>query len=91
MVKQASILAAAAKLLKPGGRLVYATCSFLPEENSGIVDAFLAAHPQFVRQDAGAVLAGQGIALDIPGPDLQLAPHMYGTDGFYAAVLERTA
>jgi 16S rRNA (cytosine967-C5)-methyltransferase len=91
MVKQASILAAAAKLLKPGGRLVYATCSFLPEENSGIVDAFLAANPQFVRRNAGEVLASQGIALDLPGPDLQLAPHMFGTDGFYAAVLERTA
>ncbi len=91
MVKQASILAAAAKLLKPGGRLVYATCSILPEENSGIVDAFLAAHPQFVRRDAGAVLAAQGIGLALPGPDLQLAPHMFGTDGFYAAVLERQA
>jgi 16S rRNA (cytosine967-C5)-methyltransferase len=90
-VKQGSILAAAAKLLKPGGRLVYATCSVLPEENSGIVDAFLAAHPQFVRRPAGEVLAAQGIVINLPGPDLQLAPHTHGTDGFYAAVLERTA
>jgi len=91
VVKQTSILAAAAKLLKPGGRLVYATCSFLPEENTGIVDAFLAAHPQFVRLSAGAVLAEQGIALELPGLDLQLAPHTHGTDGFYAAALERSA
>jgi 16S rRNA (cytosine967-C5)-methyltransferase len=90
-VKQASILAAAAKLLKPGGRLVYATCSLLPEENSDIVDAFLAAHPQFVRRAAGEVLAAHGITVALCGPDLQLAPHTHGTDGFYAAVLERTA
>lgn len=87
--KQAAILAAAAKLPKPGGRLVYATCSLLPEENEAIVDAFLAAHAGFARRPAGAVLAAQGIALALPGPDLRLAPHVHGTDGFYAAVLER--
>ena len=90
-VKQLSILAAAAKLLKPGGRLVYATCSLLPEENTHIVAAFLAAHPEFVRRPAAAVLAGQGIRLDLAGDDLQLLPHVHGTDGFYAAVLERQA
>lgn len=90
-VKQGNILAAAAKLLKPGGRLVYATCSLLPEENAQIVDAFLVAHPQFSRRAAGEVLAAQGITLELPGPDLQLAPHTHGTDGFYAAVLERAA
>ncbi|MEW6164707.1 MAG: RsmB/NOP family class I SAM-dependent RNA methyltransferase [Pseudomonadota bacterium] len=88
-VKQAAILAAAAKLLKPGGRLVYATCSLLPEENEGIVDAFLAAHPDFARLPAGEVLAAKGIALELPGADLRLLPHIHGTDGFYAAVLER--
>lgn len=91
IVKQTSILASAARLLKIGGRLVYATCSLLPEENADIVDAFLATHPQFVRRPAGEVLAAQGIAIELPGPDLQLAPHTHGTDGFYAAVLERTA
>lgn len=90
-VKQGRILAAAARLLKPGGRLVYATCSLLPEENEGSVGAFLAAHPQFARRPAGAVLAARGIAIDLPGEDLHLAPHRHGTDGFYAAVLERTA
>ncbi|MDP1653704.1 MAG: RsmB/NOP family class I SAM-dependent RNA methyltransferase [Rhodocyclaceae bacterium] len=91
VVKQGNILAAAAKLLKPGGRLVYATCSLLPEENAQIVDAFLAAHPQFVRRSAAEVLATQGIAIELPGPDLQLLPNVHGTDGFYAAVLERAA
>jgi 16S rRNA (cytosine967-C5)-methyltransferase len=89
VVKQTSILAAAARLLKSGGRLVYATCSLLPEENAQIVDAFLAAHPEFARKPAGEVLAAQDIAIELAGPDLQLAPHTHGTDGFYAAVLER--
>ncbi len=89
--KQASILAAAAKLLKPGGRLVYATCSLLPEENERIVDAFLAAYPQFARRPAAEILAAQGIRIEMPGEDLHLLPHLHGTDGFYAAVLERSA
>ena len=87
--KQTDILASASRLVKPGGRLVYATCSILAEENEGIVDAFLAAHPDFHRLSATEVLAKQGIALDC-GEDMRLLPHVHGTDGFYAAVLERT-
>ncbi len=87
-IKQATILAAAARLLKPGGRLVYATCSLLREENEDIVDAFLATHADFARGDCTAVLARQGIALG-GGPDLHLDPARHGTDGFYAAILER--
>jgi 16S rRNA (cytosine967-C5)-methyltransferase len=86
--KQARILAAAATLVKPGGRLVYATCSVLPEENDAIVEGFLAAHPQFSAGDAAAELARAGIALDT-GPTLKLYPHRHGCDGFFAAVLER--
>ena len=92
--KQAAILVAAARLLKPGGRLVYATCSVLDEENAAIVDAFLAAHPDFHRLSAHEVLAAQGIAVDCSeegNKDFRLLPHRHGTDGFYAAVLERTA
>ena len=87
--KQTAILAAAAKLLKPGGRLVYATCSLLPEENAQIVDAFLAVHPGFARRPAVEVLAAQGIRIEMVGADMQLLPQVHGTDGFYAAVLER--
>jgi 16S rRNA (cytosine967-C5)-methyltransferase len=87
-VKQAAILAAAAKLLRPGGRLVYATCSILAEENEDIVNAFLAAHADFQRLSAQEVLAAQGIAIDC-GEDMRLSPQKHGTDGFYAAVLER--
>ncbi len=73
-VKQANILAAAAKLLKPGGRLVYATCSFLPEENERHRRCL---SRRASRSSCAAMparcLAAQGIALDLPGPDLQLA------------------
>jgi 16S rRNA (cytosine967-C5)-methyltransferase len=87
--KQAAILSAASKLLKSGGRLVYATCSLLHEENRAIVDAFLAAHPEFVLRHAGEILAQQKIAVGV-GECLQLLPQVHGTDGFFAAVLERT-
>jgi 16S rRNA (cytosine967-C5)-methyltransferase len=86
--KQADILAGAARLVKPGGRLVYATCSILPEENETIVDAFLAAHADFVQLPAGELLAKQGIAID-GSANLRLLPHTHGTDGFFAAALER--
>ena len=88
--KQAAILASASRLLKKGGRLVYATCSFLPEENQLIVQAFLAAHPDFVLRPVNEVLQQQKIALDT-GDYLELRPHLHGTDGFFAAVLERLA
>ena len=87
--KQASILAAAATLVKPGGRLVYATCSVLPEENEAIVEQFLASHPGFAPGNATADLARANIALDT-GPTLKLFPHRHGCDGFFAAVLERS-
>ena len=90
-VKQASILAAAASLVKPGGRLVYGTCSLLTEENEAIVDAFLAAHADFRLVPCSEVLARLGIA--IPGCEqyLRLLPHIHDTDGFFAAVLERAS
>ena len=88
--KQHAILAAAATLVKPGGRLVYATCSVLPEENDAIVSEFLVAHPGFGRGDAAAELARAGIALDT-GANLALLPHRHGCDGFFAAILERAS
>ncbi|MCE1161852.1 MAG: RsmB/NOP family class I SAM-dependent RNA methyltransferase [Thiomonas sp.] len=91
--KQASILQAAATLVKPGGRLVYATCSVLPEENGAIVNAFLTAHPEFERVPADSVLRQQGVQGDdlVTQGDLQLLPNRHATDGFYAAVLQRRA
>ena len=89
--KQANILNAAATLLKPGGRLVYATCSILPEENAAIVNAFLAAHPDFERIPADEVLRQHGVegADLVTQGDLQLMPNRHATDGFYAAVMQR--
>ena len=89
-VKQAAILTSAARLVKAGGRLVYATCSLLAEENEAIVEAFLAGHPDFTLKPAGAVLAEQGVDLAM-ADFLRLNPLDHGTDGFFAAVLERKA
>jgi len=87
--KQARLLAAAATLVKSGGRVVYATCSVLPAENDAIVEGFLAHHPDFALVDAAAELARAGIALDT-GTMLRLYPHRHGCDGFFAAMLERS-
>lgn len=88
--KQIAIFDAAANLLKPGGRLVYATCSLLPEENQQIVAQFLANHPQFSVLHCGELLEQQKITLPDIGEYLQLSPLHHNTDGFFAAVLERT-
>jgi len=88
--RQTNILAAAARLVKPGGRLVYATCSLLRQENGAIVDAFLATHPQFTMQDAPALLKlADWVPLDPASKAFELWPHRHNTDGFYAAVLTR--
>jgi 16S rRNA (cytosine967-C5)-methyltransferase len=87
--KQTAILDAAATLVRPGGRLVYATCSLLTAENEAIVDSFLARHPDFVLLPVSTVLERQGVAF--AGDMLRLLPHRHDTDGFFAAVLERKA
>lgn len=88
--KQASILAAAARLVKPGGRLVYATCSLLAEENEEIVTGFLGGRADFERLDCGELMRAQRIDLDTGGY-LELRPHVHGTDGFFAAAMLRKA
>lgn len=87
--KQQSILNAAARLVKPGGRLVYATCSILPYENEEVVHDFLAAHPDFSLRSAAEVFAAQKIPVDT-GEFLRLTPLDHGTDAFFAAVLEKS-
>ncbi len=88
--KQAGILRDAAKLVRVGGRLVYATCSLLAEENEMQVSAFLDERPEFA-----VVPLAEAWPLPTPvpceGPYLSLTPRMHGTDGFFAAVLERKA
>jgi 16S rRNA (cytosine967-C5)-methyltransferase len=87
--KQAAILRAAAGLLRPGGRLIYATCSLLPEENEEVVAAFLRERSEFKALHCGEVLGQQGITV-AAGDYLRLWPHLHGTDGFFAAVLEKS-
>ena len=87
-VKQSSILAGAARLVKHGGRLVYATCSLLDEENEAIVTAFLATHADFILLPMAQILAEQRIALTMQDY-LKLSPDVHQTDGFFAAVMER--
>jgi 16S rRNA (cytosine967-C5)-methyltransferase len=88
MVKQAAILRSAANLVKPGGRLVYATCSPLAEENEGIVEPFLAERRDFHALHCGKLLEEQRITLNT-GAYLGLLPHVHGTDGFFAAAMTR--
>ena len=89
-LKQQAILSSAARLLKPGGRLVYATCSVLREENAAIAQAFGQAHPQFEPLPVEAHLSGVDQASDLcAGGYLRLWPHRHQTDGFFAAVWQR--
>ncbi|MBE7369397.1 RsmB/NOP family class I SAM-dependent RNA methyltransferase [Ramlibacter pallidus] len=92
--KQSAILQSAARLLKPGGRIVYATCSLLREENEAIAAAFTAANPDFRRLSVQELLEQARIAdaaqlCSEGGQDLRLWPHRHGTDGFYAAAWEK--
>ena len=75
-------------LVKPRGRLIYATCSLLAAENEEIADRFAATHPQFRTVSCNDLLADQRISLAC-GERLRLWPHQHGTDAFFAAAFER--
>jgi len=93
--EQAALLADAVRYVKPGGRLVYVTCSILPEENAGQVAAFIAAYPDFRPLSFADVLAAAGTAPALAGKALDagngvvLSPRRTGTDGFFVSVLRR--
>lgn len=87
-LEQQHILAAASKLVAKGKRLIYATCSILPEENQAQIDTFLASHPEFTLLPIKQILAEYKINLDT-GDYLQLTPEQHQTDGFFACVLQK--
>jgi 16S rRNA (cytosine967-C5)-methyltransferase len=86
---QSEILDRVAPVVKPGGRLVYATCSLLPEENENQVEAFLARNPDFKLLPL-ADAWGEGLEVPCTGDYMRLTPLRHNTDGFFAAVLQRT-
>lgn len=91
--KQTAILNGAARLLKPGGRLVYATCSLLESENEKIAAAFTASQPGFAPLAVDQLLEGLGVAhagILAGSGNLRLWPHLHATDGFFAAVWQKT-
>ena len=101
---QTRILASAAQMVKPGGRLVYATCSLLSLENEAIANAFTAAHADFevlpvapllqkaLHDGAEAAELSTSDPLGLcAGECLRLWPHLHQTDGFFAAVWQRKA
>jgi len=94
-LKQREILSTAAELVRPGGRLVYATCSLLPEEDEAQVTGFLETHPDFSllplaeAWDAARERYPETGALRSAGDLLVTTPAQHGTDGFFAAVLQR--
>lgn len=88
--EQRSIFQAASQLVAVGGRLIYATCSLLRDENEQQVEQFLQQNPQFTLENANDILQAY-LSLPNDKPMLRLNPVQHGTDGFFAAVLTRTA
>jgi 16S rRNA (cytosine967-C5)-methyltransferase len=93
--KQLAILGSAARLVKPGGRLVYATCSLLRSENEAVAEAFAVEHPDFEPLPASAALTAAQVEradeLTSAAGHLRLWPHRHETDGFFAAAWQRRA
>ncbi|MEC7290741.1 MAG: hypothetical protein VXW22_11695, partial [Pseudomonadota bacterium] len=97
--QQDEVLTKASEFVKPGGRLLYATCSFLVEEDEDRVDAFLSKRTGWVQEDAVQHAAESGLLTDDglavikagqgPSGSVRLTPRSAGTDGFFFAVLRR--
>ena len=94
--RQGEILRSAAKLLAPGGRLVYSTCTFSPAEDEGVISAFLHGHPDFsaVRIDGLPFSPARPDWIEAPAPGVEHAfrlwPHKLRGEGHFAAVLQKS-
>lgn len=88
-LRQLSIVARYSRLLKPGGRLIYATCSILEEENENVIQEFLDRHSSFRVESVRGVLEAWNLHHLTESDYLHLYPHRHGTDGYFAAVLIR--
>ena len=89
VARQKRLLERFSTLVKPGGRLIYGTCSVLREENEAVVEDFLSRHPDYSVRAASEELGAELGARVSTGPYLRLAPHLHGTDGFFGAILVR--
>ncbi len=94
-LQQSKILKAGAARVTKGGRLIYATCSILPEENERLIETFMRDRKDFKAVPIKEVWPDAPASVPVPGgkdkPWLRLSPNMHGTDGFFVAVFERTA
>jgi 16S rRNA (cytosine967-C5)-methyltransferase len=86
---QRHVLQRYAEFVRPGGRLVYSTCSLLRKENESVVEEFLRSRPDFSLVPAAGFLHALPILPEEKGDFLHLFPHRHGTDGFFAAVVSR--
>ncbi|HLP16843.1 MAG TPA: RsmB/NOP family class I SAM-dependent RNA methyltransferase [Bacteroidota bacterium] len=87
--KQKRIIELYSGCVKPGGVLVYATCTTMPEENEQVVESFLEAHPEFELESPAARLSRYGLASLGENKYFQLLPHRHDTDGFFGAVMKK--
>ena len=87
--RQRDLLDQYAALVRVGGRLIYATCSLLPEENEGVLRSFMQAHQDFQMVSLKEILGRERALRMGDGETLRLLPHRHDTDGFFAAVLRR--
>jgi 16S rRNA (cytosine967-C5)-methyltransferase len=87
--RQRALLAQFAALVRPGGRLIYGTCSVLEEENEAVVAWFLERHPEFRAVPPADRLGPELGAKVTTGDFLRLSPALHGTDGFFGAILLR--